>query len=403
MLSPDEALRIILEHVPRAPVEDCPLSQAHQRVLRAPVAADRPMPPFDRVTMDGFALRAEAVAAGRRHFRIAGTQAAGTRPLELTSDEGCIEIATGAVLPVGTDTVVPYEETERTGDTVTLTAPDEVAAGRNLHRRGSDCPTGNELLPVGTRLAGGEVAVAAACGAAFLRVSARPRIAVVATGDELVEVDARDLAPHQIRKSNDYALRAALLGSGWTQRVERFHLRDHRSDIEQGLRQLLAEWDVILLTGGVSKGKFDFVPQVLADLGVEQKVRGVAQRPGKPMWFGISPRRTPVFALPGNPISAYTCLHRYVLPALTHQAGAAPAAEASAILAQPVTFKPPLAYLLPVRTTTSPDGRHVATPLPFNTSGDLAGLIGTTGFIELPADQTDFPAGTIARYWSWTF
>ena len=390
------------------PVEDCALAQAHGRVLREPVRADRPMPPFDRVTMDGYALRAAAVERGVREFRVLGMQAAGMIPLTLDADDGCIEIATGAVLPQGADAVVPYEET-KSGQTpsaggramITLAPDVAIEPGRNVHRRGSDAAEGEILLEPGTRLGGGEIAVAATCGAAHVTVAARPSIAIVATGDELVEVDARDLTPHQVRKSNDHALRAALMISGLAGRIERLHLRDLRHEVESGLRRILSEFDVVLLTGGVSKGKFDFVPAALADLGVEEKLRGVAQRPGKPMWFGVSPRRTPVFALPGNPVSAYTCLHRYVLPALARMAGAVPPAAETVVLAETVRFTPPLAYFLPVRVRTAEDGRQVAVPQPFNTSGDLGGLVGTDGFLELPADVNEFPSGSTARFWRW--
>ena len=144
----------------------------------------------------------------------------------------------------------------------------------------------------------------------------RPRVAVIATGDELVPVDAPAVAPNQIRQSNDHALRAALLGQGLAAHVERFHLRDHRPELEGALREIVAAFDVVLLSGGVSKGKFDFVPAALAALGVVNKIAGVAQRPGKPFWFGVTPRGGPVFALPGNPVSALVTFNLFAKPAL---------------------------------------------------------------------------------------
>lgn len=408
---------LIAAHLPALPSEDCPLSHAHGRILRRPIEADQAMPAFDRVTMDGYAVRAAAFASGRRPLRVAGFQAAGMIPLTLADDNSCIEIGTGAVLPTGADAVIPYEESLREGENRprrTASAREEfvpyevtwvdsvtVEPGRNVHRRGSDHAAGDVLVPAGARLGGGEIAVAAACGAAHLSVAARPSVAVVATGDELVEVDAPVVAAHQIRKSNDYALRAALLTSGLAGRVERIHFRDLRHEIEAGLQRLLVEFDVVLLTGGVSKGKFDFLPDALQALGVTQHLRGVAQRPGKPMWFGTSPRRLPVFALPGNPVSAYTCLHRYVLPALAQMAEATPAKPDWIALAEPVRFAPPLAYLLPVVVQIDSSGRRTAQPTPFNTSGDLGGLVGTDGFVELPADRSDFPAGTVAPFRRW--
>jgi molybdopterin molybdotransferase len=324
------------------------------------------------------------------------------RPFKLgAAADTCIEIATGAVLPEGADTIVPYEDTVRDDGTnfMTITGAPP-AAGHAIHRRGSDHRAGDTLVRAGARLTGREIAVAAACGYATLTVSQKPRIAVVATGDELVEVEAK-VAAHQIRRSNDYALCAALAAAG-CEHSGRFHLRDVRHEIEHMLWHIIAEFDAVLISGGVSKGKFDYLPAELARQGVKKIFQGVAQRPGKPFWFGMSARGTPVFALPGNPVSAYTCLHRYVLPALAHAAAATPVASRMAALAAPVAFRPKLAYFLPVKIASGPGGELLATPDPSNTSGDFAGLVGTDGFVELPPEPAEFPAGTVAPFWPWT-
>lgn len=409
MLPPAEAERLVLAHVPLLPTEDCPLGAAHGRVLRAPIIADRESPPFDRVTMDGFALRAAAVAAGARRFRILGVQAAGRVPLTLDADDACIEIMTGAALPAGADCVVPYEET-----TTTAPAADESprlmqlrddapppSVGQCVHRRGSDYAAGAELIPTGTRLSGRTIATLASVGGAHVRVSLLPRIAIVVSGDELVEIDAPYVAPHQLRRSNDHALRAALLQHGLAAAVDRYHVRDLRPEIDATLRHALASHDVVILTGGVSKGKFDHIPAALADLGVTRKLQGVAQRPGKPFWFGLGPRGTPVFALPGNPVSTYTCFHRFVVPALARMAGLAIPAPAPVALAEPITMRMALAWLLPVRLETAPDGRRLAHPMPSNTSGDFAGLVATDGFVELPPGPGTTPAGSVVPYRAW--
>ena len=256
------------------------------------------------------------------------------------------------------------------------------------------------MLRSGTRLTGREIAIAASCGHGVLTVSQLPKIAVVSTGDELVEVEAA-VAPHQIRRSNDYALRVALISAGYPN-VSRFHLRDIRHEIEHLLWHIVAEFDVVVIAGGISKGRFDYLPAELDRQGVKKIFQGVAQRPGKPLWFGVSARKTPVFALPGNPVSAYTCLHRYVLPALAHASGLAPAVPRRVALAEPVTFKPKLTYFLPVRLASGPHAELLAFPDPSNTSGDFAGLLGTEGFVELPADPSEFPAGSLASFWPWT-
>jgi molybdopterin molybdotransferase len=398
--TPAEAEKLILGSMPTLPREDCALAEAHGRVLREDLRADRDLPPFDRVTMDGYALRSAALAAGTRTFRVSSVQAAGIRPGALGRNaDACIEIMTGAVLPAGADCVVPYEDTVRDGAAVTVSRPAGIAAGNAVHRRGSDHPAGATVVRAGTRITGREIAVAAACGHSSLTVGCSPRIAVVATGDELVDVDAA-VAAHQIRRSNDYALRAALIGAGYP-RVERYHLRDMQPEIEHMLWHIMAEYDAVLIAGGVSKGKFDFLPAELDRQGVRRIIHGVDQRPGKPFWFGISQRQTPVFGLPGNPVSSYTCLHRYVLPALAQAAGLAPGTPLLAALAAPVASHPKLARLVPVAVASGPDAVLLATPGRDNTSGDFAGLVGTDGFVELPAGQAGFPAGYAARFWRW--
>ena len=399
LITPAEAERLILAAVLRFPSEDCALSCAHGQILRRELRADRDLPPFDRVTLDGYALRA-AAAAKHREFSVTATQAAGMRPMKLgTAADACIEVMTGAVLPEGADCVVPYEEAERHEGRMRIAPGVSVEAGRGVHRRGSDYRAGEIIVPAGTRISGREIAVAAAIGAAQVSVSRLPKIAVVASGDELVEVgDA--VAPHQVRRSNDHALRAALSLAGFP-RVERFHLHDMRHEIEHMLWHIIAEFDVVLITGGVSKGKFDFLPAELDEQGVKKVFHGVAQRPGKPLWFGLNPEGKPVFALPGNPVSAYTCLHRYVLPALQRASGLTPPPPRRAVLAAPVTFKPKLAYFLPVRVASGGRGELLATPDPSNTSGDFAGLVGTDGFVELPADPAEFPAGAVAPFYPW--
>jgi molybdopterin molybdotransferase len=399
MLSVAEAEKLVMDAVVMLPAEDCPLTEAHGRVLRQTLAADRDLPPFDRVAMDGYALRCDVWRKGTRRFRVAGVQAAGTIPLSLLGEDDCIEVMTGAVLPAGADVVLPYEEVARKDGFIQVESAANVTGGQAIHRKGSDHPAGEVIVQSGVRLSGREIAVAAACGYAHLAVTMQPKIAVVTTGDELVEVSS-PVAPHQIRRSNDFALRATLIAAGQP-RVERYHLRDMRHEIEHLLWHVVAEYDVVLITGGVSKGKFDFLPRVLDELGVKKLFQGVAQRPGKPFWFGLSPRGTPVFALPGNPASAYVCLHRYVLPALTKMKGMVLEKARFATLMDALRLQPDLAGFVPVRLTPGTRGEPLARPSPLNTSGDFAGLTATDGFIELPAGPGELAAGATVRFWPW--
>ena len=253
MITPAEAEQRILKAMPPAPAEDCPILEAHGRVLRVAIRADRDLPPFDRATMDGFALRAAAAAGGVEEFRIDAVQAAGQARRALGPDrDACMEIMTGAPLPAGADAVVPYEDAAWDGAAMRIAAGKRLAPGHAVHQRGSDHRAGATVVPPGTRLTGREIAVAAACGYATLSVSRRPRVAVVSTGDELVDIGAA-VAAHQIRRSNDYALRAALILSGYPE-VERFHVCDADPAVAELLRRVLAEHDVVLLTGGSHGG-----------------------------------------------------------------------------------------------------------------------------------------------------
>ena len=369
------------------------------QVLRQRVTAERDQPPFDRVTMDGIALAHQAFAGGLRTFRIVATQAAGSAPIPLPDRESCVAVMTGAALPPGADTVVPMERITRDSSVAMIEAAYRAKAGQFVHRRASDHRHGDTLLEPGAVLGPPELAILTVGGSDCVDVARRPRIAVISTGDELVEV-GQPLAPTQIRASNDRALAAALVQRGFTDCVRR-HLPDDRAVLERELRQLLAEQDVLILTGGVSMGEFDFVPGVLAAVGMELVFHKVLQRPGMPLWFGVSPAGNPVFALPGNPVSSLVCLVRYVLPALLSALGTAPRPTPMVQLATPVHFEPDLTYFLPVRLEYTVDGRCVAMPKPTNTSGDFVALGGTDGFVELPRGQSDFPAGHATRFFAW--
>ncbi|MGH7997495.1 MAG: molybdopterin molybdotransferase MoeA [Opitutaceae bacterium] len=402
MIPPAEAERLILEAMRPLPMEECPLGQAHGRILRSELRADRDLPPFDRVAMDGYALRCSDLARGDRRFKVLAVQAAGASPIRLDRAPGaCVETMTGAVLPEGADCIVPYEEASRDGDIVSIGRLDAARPGQAIHPRGSDRRGGDPIVPPGVRLTGVEIAIAAACGYATMTVSRSPRIGIVATGDELVEVGG-PVAPHQIRRSNDYALRASLAAAGYPW-AERFHARDDAGELEHLLWHILAEYDAVVLTGGVSRGRFDHVPQELERQGVRGIVHGIAQRPGKPFWFGVSGCGTPVFGLPGNPVSSYCCLHRYVVPALDRASGLEPGVRPLAALA--ATHRSGtggrLASLLPVRLSSGAGAELEAAPAPGNTSGDFAGLAGTGGFLELPAGPEEFAVGYCAPLYRW--
>ena len=371
MLTPAQAETLIEQHLACLPIESLPLTQAAGAVLRENIYAERDQPPFDRVAMDGIALMSSAAGAGR--LRVCATQNAGDPPQTLRDPSGCIEIMTGAMLPGGCDAVIPVEQIRRDGDFAELGGK-TVAPWQNVHRRGTDCRQGALLLSAGTRLTPPEVAIAAGAGMARVRVSAQPMIVVISTGNELVE-PGELIEPHQVRRSNAYGITAALRQHGFT-RVADDHVRDDEAQLTERLGFHLRTHDVLILSGGVSMGKLDLVPKVLATLGVDLVFHHVAQRPGKPMWFGVSQSGPAVFALPGNPVSTLVCLSRYVLPALRAAMGQAPGEAPRIALTEPVEVKVPLAFYLPVKLRSDDWGRTSAQPCPTNGSGDFTALAG---------------------------
>lgn len=400
MLTVAEAEAEIGRHVRRFPDEDVPLAEAAGCVLREPIAADRDLPPFDRATMDGIAIAGAAYDRGQRTFAVEATQAAGQPAARLQDHAGgCLEIMTGAMLPDGADTVVPYEEIEVKDGRATIRPDAAVRRGQHLHRRAADRRAGDPLLGAGRVLRSPQLAIVASTGRATVRVAQRPAIAVVSVGDELVDV-GQPAEIFQIRPSNAHGIRAALQGLGWRD-VELALLRDDPAGIEGSLAGLLQRCDVLILSGGVSKGMFDFVPRSLARLGVREVFHRVQQKPGKPMWFGVGARSRPVFALPGNPVSTTVCFHRYVLPYLQRCLGASPAAPQHAALGTAITVARPLTHFLPVRLEPRDEDVPVARLQAYHGSGDYASLGESDGFVELPSAQEVYPAGAVVRYHPW--
>lgn len=359
-----------------------PLVELAGAVLRESITATRDQPPFDRVTMDGIAFAFDSWQEDRGSFRIAGTQAAGAAPLTLNDPGDCIEVMTGAMLPIGCDCVVPVENIEvRAG--IAQLRDDAPAPVRNLnvHARGIDSRLGDLLLASGCRLGPAEVAVIASNGQSHVLVTRAPKIVVISTGDELVE-PGQPLRDWQISRSNVYAVLASLRRHGYTA-LSQDHVADDLETLRTRLREHLETHDVMILSGGVSMGRFDYVPQVLQELGVRVVFHKVAQRPGKPLWFGVGAGGQTVYALPGNPVSTLVCLTRYVLPGLLAAQGASPADVETIALAQSYEVKATLAVFLPVKLAQDVVGQCAA-PHPTHGSGDFTSLMGTIGFVELP-------------------
>jgi molybdopterin molybdotransferase len=399
VLSPSQADELIAQHLTCLPIESLPLAQCAGAVLRENVYAERDQPPFDRVTMDGIALASRGVREGARRLRIQAMQAAGDPPLTLAGPGHCIEVMTGTPLPAGCDAVVPIERISIREGEAELAQDVAVEPEQNIHRRGTDTRQGNLLLAAGTRLGSPEIAVAAGAGMARIRVSSQPMLAVISTGNELIE-PGEPILPHQVRRSNAYAIAAALRLHGF-QRVADDHIADDAAELRRRLKFHLETHDVLVLSGGVSMGKLDLVPKVLAELGVHCIFHKVAQRPGKPLWFGTAGSGAAILALPGNPVSTAVCVSRYVLPALAASQGQASAPPERMALAAAVTVSPPLTLFVPIRIEIDDWGRSWAVPAPTNGSGDFTALAGTDGFAELPPGPNTYPKGFVTRIFRW--
>ena len=397
LISVAEAQALIAAHMPVFASETVPLAKAAGRILRAPLHAEHDHPPFDRVMMDGIAIRWQASLP--RAFARTGTQLAGMAMQSLDAPDACLEVTTGAMVPLGCDCVIPVEQTLREGERYLLVDAYQPLQGQFIHARASDCAAGGLLLEAGTRIGAPEMALLAANGMARVTVSTMPSIAIVSTGDELVGVDA-PLGEGQIRRSNDVAMAAALRLHGFD-RVVLTHVADDVAMTRNMLAQLLASHDVLILSGGVSMGQRDYVPEALEALGVQRVFHRIAQKPGKPMWFGMGPQGQAVFALPGNPVSALVCAIRYVRPALLASMGKAAEPGELVCLDAVADTHASLTCFVPVHVQSDPSGRLMAHPVPSRTSGDFSSLPRTHGVVELPPGVATARAGTVASLYRW--
>jgi len=399
MLTTTEAMQEISAAMPAFDAEIVTLANAPGRILRQLVCAERDQPPFDRVTMDGIAIPFDSFRAGRREFFIQGTQHAGDPVQTLQNENNCIEIMTGAVLPTGCDCVVPVERISVQDEVAVVDIDYAAKKNQFVHPRGSDFPAGHEVLQPGAVISPMDIAIVASCGLDEVQVNRSPIVRVISTGNELVP-PGEPVATHQIRMSNGPALVAMLNKQGFTD-TRHDHLADDERLLEERLAQHLSDADVLVLSGGVSMGKADFVPQVLQTLGVRVVFHKVSQRPGKPMWFGIGPDNQAVFALPGNPVSTLVCCRHYVLPALLQASGRTTRPVESARLAEDFSFAADLTCFLPIRISGTDNGIVTVVPVTTNTSGDFAALSKTDGYVELAQEQNTFAAGLAVPLHRW--
>jgi len=389
MIAVTEAVSLVLQQQTAYGTEAVPILQSVGRILASNVTADRDYPAFNRVTMDGIAVNSSALKNGQMAFAVQAVQAAGDMPLSLQSNINCIEIMTGAVLPQGTDAVIPYEDINIYNNIATVKASN-TRPYQHVHKKGTDINEGSTLLIAGTKLSAVHTGVLASAGIHHVPVKRLPKVAVCSTGNELVDIDRIPL-PHQVRRSNQYMLTALLQEEQIIPAMH--HLPDDKEVMAAALDYLVKNHEIIILSGAVSKGKYDYLPGVLAGLGMRTIFHGIAQRPGKPMLFGQCANGTLVFGFPGNPISTFACYHLYFKAWLQACLQYTPVVT-KARLANEVVFKPNLSYHLPVQLKNE-DGVINAIPVQINTSGDIPSLATIDGLVTLPAEQTTFEAGLL--------
>ncbi|HWP66078.1 MAG TPA: gephyrin-like molybdotransferase Glp [Candidatus Limnocylindria bacterium] len=391
MISVADALRIVVDTAAPLGSERVALVDACGRVAAEDVVSTRAVPAADNSAMDGFAVRAEDVAEPGARLRIVGSVPAGSVRAEPLARGTAVKIFTGSVVPPGADTVVRVEDTEDAGEHVIVTVA--VSRGANVRRAGEDIAVGATVVRAGQEIGPADVGVIASLGRAALTVHCRPRIAIVSTGAELVEVDEA-AGPGQVVNSNAYALAAAVVETGLPRPLVLPIVRDRFEDIRASLEEATARADVVLSTGGVSVGDYDFVKDALDAIGVERLFWKVAQKPGKPLAFGRRGTRL-VFGLPGNPVSALVCFAVYVWPALRRLAGHTRLHVPSerAVLGAPVRRKPGLTEFVRVHLDHGRGRLPIATPFRSQSSGVLTGLAGGAGLLVAPADRGALEAG----------
>jgi len=384
-----KALEIIQNQTEKFGVEEINFLKSDSRILKENIIADRSFPPFNRVSMDGIAIALEAFNKGQREFKIEGIQPAGSPQLTMQNSNNCIEVMTGAMLPKNTDVVIQYELIDIENGIAKLQV-DTVKKFQNVHLKGLDREKRDVLINENTLITAAEIGVLATVGKSKVKVAKQPKVMIVSTGNELVGV-SKTPEPFQIRRSNVFTLVSLL--KKLNIQAETAHILDDKEVLQNKINSFLNDFDVLIFSGAVSKGKFDFIPEVLNNLGVEKLFHKVKQRPGKPFWFGKKGSKT-VFAFPGNPVSTFVSCLKYFYPWYYKSMGLSSENKQQAILTEDYFFKPNLTYFLQVKLHQE-NGQVLATPVTGKGSGDLANLVDSDAFLELPDDRTNFTKGEV--------
>ncbi len=397
MISVQQAEEIILSQIKDLGTEEIFYENALGRILAENILADRDLPPFDRSTVDGIAISFNSFEKGIRTFTIKAVQAAGEVPVSIDDENECIEIMTGAALDSSMDTIIRYEDISINNNFASITI--DAKKGQNIHLKGRDKKAGEILVKANQVITPSILGIAASVGKTFLTVKRLPKVAIISTGDEMVPPETNP-TPFQLRRSNGITIKSVLekyrINADW------LHWNDDFEFIKKELSQCIENYDILLMSGGVSMGKFDYLPKACEELGVEKLFHKIRQRPGKPFWFGKSQNEKLIFAFPGNPVSVFMCLHRYFIPWLEKSLEILETAQ-YAVLQNDMDFPFPLQYFAQVKLSVNPSGQLIAESVNTNGSGDFSHLAETNAFIELPLEKTEFKKGEVYKIWKYNF
>ncbi|WP_260232549.1 molybdopterin molybdotransferase MoeA [Elizabethkingia anophelis] len=398
MINVQQAEDIILSQYQDYGKESIAYQLALGRVLAEDILADRDLPPFDRPTVDGIAIRFTSYEKGNRTFAIKAVQSAGEASVAIDSKDQCIEIMTGAALDSTVDTVIRYEDITVSNGIATINI--DIRKGQNIHLKGKDKSAGEVLVKANQVITPAIIGIAASVGKTSLQVKKIPKIIIISTGDEMI---TPELVPEafQLRRSNGITIQSVL--EKYKIAADLLHLNDNYNEIKNELIRCIAQYDVLLMSGGVSMGKFDYLPQVCEEVGIEKLFHKIKQRPGKPFWFGKSRNQKLAFAFPGNPVSVFMCLHRYFIPWLEKSLGIPQNSPLYAILGNDIEFPFSLQYFAQVKLQINEQGQLIANIVDTNGSGDFSHLAETDAFVELPLEQNIFRKGEVYKIWKYSF
>ncbi|MDV2446211.1 molybdopterin molybdenumtransferase MoeA [Elizabethkingia anophelis] len=398
MINVQQAEDIILSQYQDYGKESIAYQLALGRVLAEDILSDRDLPPFDRPTVDGIAIRFTSYEKGNRTFAIKAVQSAGEASVAIDSEDQCIEIMTGAALDSTVDTVIRYEDITVSNGIATINI--DIRKGQNIHLKGKDKKAAEILVKANQIITPAIIGIAASVGKTSLQVKKIPKIIIISTGDEMI---TPELVPEafQLRRSNGITIQSVL--EKYKIAADHLHLNDDYNEIKNELIRCIDQYDVLLMSGGVSMGKFDYLPQVCEELGIEKLFHKIKQRPGKPFWFGKSQNQKLVFAFPGNPVSVFMCLHRYFIPWLEKSLGIPQSSPLYAILGNDIEFPFSLQYFAQVKLLINEQGQLIANIVDTNGSGDFSHLAETDAFVEFPLEQNIFKKGEVYKIWKYSF